>query len=233
MIVFELLSSHFDCANIKHIRRLKTMKKILNGILICIIIISVAFILINPSSTAEKSKYDTYNYPPSYMIENNHNYFDYQPGYECSAFSSAYLLRHYGFEASGLDLYKNFPNKLSNGGGVYPSGIINFFNDRDFQVTFIKDASIDDLKQELSEGHPVIVYIHVYVVTDNVHCTHYVPLVGYDENNFYFAESLPYMSNYKDQNLPYNRKTDIKTFKKLWTNVEGLYNQPYFSIQDR
>lgn len=79
---------------------------------------------------------------------------------------------------------------------------------------------------------PVIVFIHVETNADSLHYTHYVPLVGYDENHFYFAESLPYKANYKDQNLPYNRKTDIETFKKLWKDIDGTWQKPYFKISE-
>ncbi|MEG0365919.1 MAG: C39 family peptidase [Coprobacillus sp.] len=210
------------------------MKKLLTGcsIFIGILVIAIIFLnIVQPGTQTTHPQYTSYNYPSSFMIKDENNYFDYQPGYECSAFSSSYLLRHYGASDKGLELYKTFPDKLSNGGGVYPSGIVKMFTSRGYQAEFVTNASIDDLKQELSLGHPVIVYIHVYVVTDTVHCTHYVPIVGYDENYFYFAESLPYMADYKDQDLPYNRKTDIETFKKLWTNVEGYYESPYFSIK--
>lgn len=174
-----------------------------------------------------------YTYPSSFMIKDNNNFFDYQPGYECSAFSSSYVLRHYGYNDTGLKLYENFPNKLSDGGGVYPQGIISMFQSRGFDAEMMTNGSIDDLKQEISKGAPVIVYIHVDVDADSVHYTHYVPLIGYDEEAFYFAESLPYKANYIDKGLSYNRKTDIETFKQLWTNVEGMYENPYFRINKK
>lgn len=165
------------------------------------------------------------------MIEKE-NMFDYQPGLECSAFSSSYLLRHYGVDIRGLDLFKTIPDKLADGNGVYPSGIIKEFEQRGFHAELIKDESIEDLKQEVSKGNPVIVYIHVNVDAPSVHNTHYVPIIGYDEEYFYFAESLEDKSNCKDEEgLPYNRKTDIVTFEKLWSNVEGLYEHPYYKIE--
>lgn len=40
-----------------------------------------------------------------YLIESE-NRIDIQQGYQCSAFSGAYLLRHFQIEAAGEDLYK-------------------------------------------------------------------------------------------------------------------------------
>lgn len=169
-------------------------------------------------------------YPASFMVEEE-NRFDYQPGLECAAFSSAYLLRHYGEEASGLELFKTIPNKLPGGEGVYPQGIITLFTEKGYKAEMVTEATVDDLKTQLAKGAPVIVYIHVEEPYTNPHYTHYVPLVGYDETYFYFAESLDYMSNCKEETgLKYNRKTEISKFEKLWTNVEGMYMHPYFKI---
>ncbi len=168
--------------------------------------------------------------PEAYMIEED-NYFDYQPGLECSAFASAYLLRHYGVEATGLELFQDFPDKVPDGSGVYPQGIVTFFSDLGYQAEFVYDATVEELKEEVAKGAPVIVFIHVGDPEVNVHYTHYVPIVGYDETYFYFAESLDYMANCKDEeDLPYNRKTEIKDFQKIWANIEGYWDYPYFSI---
>lgn len=177
----------------------------------------------------EENKPD-YEFPSSFMIEDD-NHFAYQPGLECSAFSSSYILRHYGEEMEGMDLYPLMPNKLANGQGVYPKGIVNYFNAHGYEAEYIEDASIDEIKYEVSLGAPVIVHIHVEEPKETIHATHYVPIVGYDEEYFYFAESLEDYANCKDQSdLPYNRKTSIEEFKKLWNNIDGVFEQPYFKI---
>lgn len=171
-----------------------------------------------------------YDFPSSFMIEKD-NHFAYQPGYECSAFSSSYVLRHYGEDIEGMELYKVMPNKLANGTGVYPKGIVNYFNANGYEAKYVENASIDEIKYEVSLGAPVIVHIHVEEPKETIHATHYVPIVGYDEENFYFAESLEAYANCKDDtSLPYNRKTSIEEFKKLWNNIDGAFDQPYFKI---
>ena len=47
-----------------------------------------------------------------------------QGEFECAAFSSAYVLRYFGMESEGFDLYDKIPGKFKmTGGTVYPKGI--------------------------------------------------------------------------------------------------------------
>lgn len=170
-------------------------------------------------------------YPESYFITDK-NYFDYQPGLECSAFASAYVLRHFGEEADGLELFKDFPGKLPGGAGVYPSGVEQFWNDRGgYTAEFKSSGTIEELKRLVSTGVPVIVFIHVEEPYESTHNTHYLPLVGYDTDYLYFSESLEYLANCKDEpDLSYNRKTELSKFERLWTNIDSTWNNPYFII---
>lgn len=203
------------------------MKKIICFLILAVFLTSCASTTYMDAQKADTTKKE---YPVSYMIEDSNNYFDYQQNYECSAYSSSYVLRHYGEEADGITLFKTIPDKLPNDSGVYPSGIVKMFEKKGYDASFMVDASIDTLKYEVSKGAPVIVYIHVEADADTTHCTHYVPVIGYDEEYLYFAESLDYKANAKDEKLPYNRKTEISEFMKLWENIEGIWNYPYFQI---
>lgn len=81
-----------------------------------------------------------------HLYDNNeNNFFDYQPGYECAAFSSSYVLRHYGYKDTGLKLFETFPDKIPSGDGAFPTGIISLFESRGFNAEFITNASIDDM----------------------------------------------------------------------------------------
>lgn len=170
--------------------------------------------------------------PDQYMIESD-NYFDYQPGLECAAFASAYLLRHYGEDSEGLQLYENFPSKLPEG-GTMPEGIVTLFQDRGYEAQFITDGSVDALKKEIAKGAPVIVFIHLEEPYTSTHDTHYVPAVGYDEAYFYFAESLEKYADSKDESgLFYNRKIEISKFERLWTNIDDSWDNPYYVIEKK
>lgn len=196
--------------------------------IIIVFIVSICFMLL-PRTQSENASQIT-NYPKAFMIQNP-NYFDYQPDLECSAFASAYLLRHYGQDAEGLKLFVNFPGKLSDGRGVKPEGVTEFFKRQGYHAEFVVNGTIDGLKSEIAKGAPVIVFIHVAEPYENPHYTHYVPIVGYDEKYFYFAESLDYLANCKEQlELSYNRKTTIIEFKKLWNHIDNIWDYPYFII---
>lgn len=168
-------------------------------------------------------------YPDAYMVTAK-NRFDYQTGLECSAFSSAYVLRHYGEDASGVELFKTYPNKVPNR-GVPPYGIEKFFQARGYEAVFKEDGTIADLKRLVSKGAPVIVFIHLTEPYASTHNTHYLPLVGYDKEYLYFAESLSEFANCKaEKDVVYNRKTDIAKFRRLWDNIDGMWDNPYFLI---
>lgn len=180
-------------------------------------------------SQEEESALKAEAVPESYMVEGE-NYIDYQPGLECSAFSSAYVLRHYGEEAEGLSLYEDFPGRLATGGAM-PYGIEQFFNARGYEAKFMSNGTVDILKELVSKGAPVIVFIHVEEPYETTHNTHYIPIIGYDADYFYFAESLSDYANCKDEkNVTYNRKTEISKFERLWTNIDGSWDYPYFTI---
>lgn len=168
----------------------------------------------------------------TFMISSD-NRIDFQTGLECSAFASAYLLRHFGEEADGFALYEDFPGKLSRG-GVMPNGIVEFFQGRGYRAEFESGGTVERLKELVGSGTPVIVFIHVKEPYSTTHDTHYVPMIGYDEEYFYLAESLPDYANCKDEaDVPYNRKTEISKFIRLWENIDGVWDYPYFVVTKR
>ena len=119
------------------------------------------------------------NYPPKYLIKKE-NRIDIQTKFKCAAYSSAYVMRYFGMEANGDDLYKVIPNKMKNG-YVYPKGILKLMQQKGFSCSYRK-GNIAQLKQSISKGAPVIVHIKIY---NNQKWLHFVPVVGYDEENFY------------------------------------------------
>lgn len=190
------------------------------AILVCILLAAIL-------AKSPPAKEDTGSFPDSYII-NKENRFDYQSGLECSAYASAYVLRSYGVEADGIELYKTYPNKVADGSGVYPSGIKTFFKNKDYNIDFFEQGSIEGAKRAISKGVPIIAFIRIEAES---RYTHYVPMIGYDEEYFYLAESLPQYANCQDaEGLPYNRKEKIAYFEEIWSDVEGMYNIPYFVI---
>ncbi len=92
-------------------------------------------------------------------------------------------------------------------------------------------GNINALKNEVSKGNPVIVMIRTYI---NKTWLHYVPVVGYDEQYVFIAESLEELVNCDEQY--YNRKIEIKEFKKLWNTSMvkmPLFRNSYITIEER
>ncbi len=167
------------------------------------------------------------DYPANYLIKRN-NRIDIQNERECAAFSTAYVLRHFGMEADGDELYTNFPSKMRSG-NVYPKGIRTVLRKKGFKTSYYK-GNINTLKYEVSKGIPVIVFIKVHKDRNNLH---FVPVVGYDKDYVYLSESLRELVNCNDDNNSYNRKVPINEFRKLW-NVKNinmlLYSNTYITV---
>ena len=147
------------------------------------------------------------------------NRIDLQNGYQCAAFSSAYILRHWDIEEHGDNLYEVIPNKKKDG-RVYPRGILNLLSQYGFNVKYCA-GNIAALKNEVSRGNPVIVMIRIQ--TDKNYL-HFVPVVGYDEQYIFIAESLADFVNSNEQY--YNRKILVKEFKKLWNT--SMLKMPFY-----
>lgn len=147
------------------------------------------------------------------------NRIDIQTGYQCSGFSSAYVLRHWDIQAEGVDLYKIMPNKMKNG-YVYPKGLCRLLQSYGFKVKYCR-GSLNTLKVHINKGNPVIVLIRV---RKDKEWLHYVPVVGYDEQHIFIAESLKELVNCECKY--YNRRVDNKEFLKLWNTA--MIKQPFY-----
>lgn len=142
------------------------------------------------------------------------NRMDFQNGNECAAFSSAYVLRHWGIEENGISLYERIPGKRRDG-TVYPAGIRKLLAGYGFRTRYCA-GTLSSLKREIAKGNPVIVMLRTYAGKSWLH---YVPVVGYDEKYIFIAESFRELVNCEEAH--YNRKVTIEEFKRLW-NTAGL-----------
>lgn len=147
------------------------------------------------------------------------NRIDIQTGYQCSAFSSAFVLRHFGVDVNGEELYQKMPNKIKDG-YVYPKGIQNLFPQYGLRVKYCT-GNLNALKCEVSKGNPVIVMIRVNAEKNWLH---YVPVVGYDERHIFIAESLKELVNCNKKY--YNREVNNSEFRKLWNT--GMVKMPFY-----
>ncbi len=150
-----------------------------------------------------------HDHPASFVITPNPAP-DTQTGNECAACASAYLLRFYGEDVNGVALYQQptFPCKYSD--GAYPKCFKMLFEEQCKNYTAdYYTGTIDDLKDAVGKGIPVIVLVYTG------HSLHYVPVVGYDEKHIFIQDSVEDYRNVTGNNA-YNESVDIDTFDKMW-----------------
>ena len=165
------------------------------------------------------------NYPLRYTVAGK-NRIDLQKNHECSGYAAAYILRHLGVEATGEAIYRAMPNKLGNG-DVYPKGIVKLLRRQGLKAVY-RIGSLARLKEEVSKGIPVIAFIKIHHAQN---IFHFVPVVGYDEESIYLAESLSQLVNAQDAH--YNRKLPTQAFKRLWNTSclrMPLYRYTYITV---
>ncbi len=160
--------------------------------------------LVTPEAYVNK-----HDHPSSFVIYPNPKP-DTQSGNECAACSSAYLLRFYGEDVDGMTLYHQptFPCKYDD--GAYPKCFKVLFEEQRSNYTAeYYTGTIDDLKNAISKGIPVIALVSTGKTL------HYVPVVGYDETHFFIQDSVEKYRNAADKEA-YNKSVDIETFDKMW-----------------
>jgi len=196
----------------------KTTKKPKHRVILSILLVIVILVTVFGAYRG----YLAFSTPDEFMITTA-NYFDYQNAYECSGYASAYALRSLGEEVNGLELYNEFTNKNPDG-TLSPIYLKKNLKDMGYKCSF-HIGSITDLKYTVSKGTPVIALIRVYTSQQYLH---YVPVVGYDEEYIYVADSLNYMVNSGKKH--YNRKIAINEFEELWKNDINPVDNIYLTI---
>lgn len=202
-------------------------------------IILMGFIVPHFSGKAKASQYFVSPRPESVKTKSG-SYFEFQQEGGCAGFSSAFLMRHLGQEAAGEETFKDVPFQMK-GGVAYPKGITGFFKKKGIKMTACC-GNLSALKNEVARGNPVIVVIRSF---ENKSYLHFATITGYDEKNFYLADSIRSWVNVdKDGNaiepsenteassgesVYYNRVIPAESFKKLW-NTSMLKMPLYFNM---
>lgn len=193
------------------------------GLLPLLAILTFVLYCITPFPTNDKINV---NYPDSFTITQE-NSFETQVVNECSAFSSAYVLRHFGENKTGLALYDEFNYKLPFSGYVLPKGILDYFKDTPYQVKMYT-GTFETLKTQLTKRTPIIV-----LVGDHLNWQHYMTVVGYNDTlqEVYFFDSL--RETDENESLPGNRTLSTDYFLSMWDNGLPIFNHLYFVIEKR
>ena len=148
------------------------------------------------------------NAPSEYMITTE-NEIQKQYRYECGAYSTAYVLRSLGVDVDSKEFYEQAEPKSKE--GAVPYEAMQAGAERYGYKLESGMISLAALKYEVSKGVPVIVGIEI---APGNSLPHFLPIVGYDEDNIYAAESVGIYANEKRNH--YNRKIKTDTFKELW-----------------
>ena len=148
------------------------------------------------------------NAPSEYMITTE-NEIQKQYRYECGAYSTAYVLRSLGVDVDSKEFYEQAEPKSKE--GAVPYEAMQAGAERYGYKLESGMISLAALKYEVSKGVPVIVGIEI---APGNSLPHFLPLVGYDEDYIYAAESVGIYANEKSGH--YNRKIKTDTFKELW-----------------
>ncbi len=155
------------------------------------------------------------------------NCIDIQAGNTCSGYAIAYILRHCGISVKGDEIYAKLPNKMNNG-CVYPKEVKRMLEKYGFDVKYCV-GNLHALRNEINKGTPVIVLIKT---RKDKNWLHYVPVVGYDEDNIFIAESFAELVNCNENSC--NRKIHNEEFKKLWNTSMlkmPLYTHTFFTVE--
>lgn len=159
------------------------------------------------------------DYPSEFFCESEGNRIDYQTQGKCAAYATAYLLRHFGEETNGKELYPELKRVF---GFVSANGITNVLKNHGYQAKAYH-GSIDTLKQQLAKGNPIIVFIRI------PEDTHYVVVVGYDEQHIYLVDSLTENANVLDAR--YNRVMTTEAFEDVWETRTLLPQNIYIVVR--
>ena len=183
---------------------------------LCILAGALCFGSINP----RRDNIEIRSFPPEFFCENKGNYIVRQTDGKCAAYASAYLLRHFGEQADGERLYPEIKRIF---GFVPAKSIVHIFERRGYFAEAYH-GSIDSLKQRLSEGNPVIVFV------DIPGDTHYVVAVGYDERHIYLVD--PLAGNADPDETRYNRRAEVGEFERMWETDTILSDNIYIVVKD-
>ena len=211
----------FWTRGVREITNILNLKRLLIALLMggCIVTIFGIYVL-NPFPVKDSYKSDI---PTSYHVVKE-GQFEKQAANQCSAFSTAYILRLFGKDASGAEVYKQIQYKIPISGYVLPKGILTYMKDNNLNSK-IYTGTLDSLKSRLALGNPVIV-----LIGRHIRWQHYMTLVGYDNERkeLYFFDS----GQQGDQNgdLPGNRTMTEERFQVSWNNGLPIFNRMYITV---
>ncbi len=177
--------------------------------LLIFLAVTDAVVMTRPGRYAAKEKP-----PENFMIKKPVQRM-YQRGPECAGYAGAYVLKSLGREADGPALYKAM-RPLFGTVARSPKEILKVFERQGIPARYFR-GNLSDLEAAVSRGVPVIALI---LTRPGRKWLHYVPVVGYDRENLYLADSMAEAAN--SDSPYYNRKINRADFCRLWDTRQFL-----------
>ena len=180
------------------------IKKIIRAFIILLLSVFLAVVLI----FGGQELFYRIKAPSEYMITTE-NEIQKQYRHECGAYSTAYVLRSLVEDVDSKEFYDSLEPKGKDGSVPYEA--MQAGAERYGFKLESGMISLAALKYEVSKGVPVIVGMEI---APGNSLLHFLPIVGYDDEYIYAAESVGIYANEKGDH--YNRKIKTDTFKELW-----------------
>ena len=165
-----------------------------------------------------RDEVEAFDYPPEFFCASSETRIDCQTDGKCAAYAAAYLLRHFGEDTDGEALFPELKRTL---GFVSANSIADVLERHGYPAKACH-GSVDTLKQRLTEGEPIIVFIRI------PGDTHYAVIVGYDEQHMYLVDSLAENANASDAR--YNRVLKAEDFEAVWKTGTLLPDNIYITF---
>ena len=130
------------------------------------------------------------------------NYTERQAGESCGGYAAAYVMRHFGIEQSGREIYARMKKVFR--GYVQVREVRRQLQQEGLASEYCR-GDLDVLREELDRGDPVILLVRARLKS---HDMHFVVAAGYGRRTFFLADSA--------------RGTDLKAKEILQPEGEGV-----------
>ncbi len=199
--------------------RIRNICQIAGSVVIILsIAVSVGFLV---SVSPPKDEAESFDYPPAFFCKAESNHIDYQTDGKCAAYATAYLLRHFGEETNGEEVFLKLKRPV---GFTSANSITDVFAQHGYRAKAFHGC-VATLKRRLTEGNPIIVFLRI------PEDTHYAVVVGYDEEYIYLADSLAENANVSDEQ--YNRMLTTEDFEDIWKTGTLLPDNIYITVSKK
>ena len=154
------------------------------------------------------------------------NYVERQQGESCGGYAAAYVLRHFGMDVTGEEVYAGMIKVWK--GRVWVREVRRQLEKRGFKTKYWRGTP-ETLRRELDKGDPVILLLNT---AESALTLHFAAATGYDEGHFFLADSAKPVISYSPRRMtplpggrlpegirvngPFNRVVTEEELLKTW-----------------